>query len=130
MGKERGKNDGTDEKCRAREGRISASSGGDVRRVAQMAREASGCEFWRNCGQVTPRRRVLMGKLLKQLAVKADERLEAPRCEECGEAMSYRGNPERQVGHREGEVEVERAYYYCDHCAGGLFPPRPPVEAE
>ena len=80
--------------------------------------------------QVTPRRRVLMGKLLKQLAVKADERIEAPVCKQCGEAMSYRGLPERQVGHREGDVELERAYYYCDHCAGGLFPPGPSAETE
>jgi hypothetical protein len=43
--------------------------------------------------QVTPRRRVLMGKLLEQLAVKADERIEASMCEQCGEAMSYRGRP-------------------------------------
>ena len=80
--------------------------------------------------QVTPRRRVLMGKLLKQLAVKADERIETAHCEECGEAMRYRGLPERQVGHREGDMELERAYYYCDHCERGLFPPRPTVEVE
>lgn len=80
--------------------------------------------------QVTPRRRVLMGQLLKQLATAADERIEAPVCEQCGKVMSYRGTPERQVGHREGDVGLERAYYYCDHCEGGLFPPRPPAEAE
>ncbi len=80
--------------------------------------------------QVTPRRRVLMGKLLNELAVKADERVEAPMCEECGAAMRYRGRPERQVGHREGDVELERAYYYCDSCEGGLFPPRLPTEVE
>lgn len=80
--------------------------------------------------QVTPRRRVLMGKLLEKLAVRADERIEAPLCEQCGEAMSYRGTPEREVGHREGEVGLERAYYYCDHCAGGLFPPRPSAKVE
>ena len=80
--------------------------------------------------QVTPRRRVLMGKLLKQLAVKADERIEAPLCQACGKVMSYRGIPERQVGHREGDVEMERAYYYCDHCESGLFPPRPTAETE
>jgi hypothetical protein len=80
--------------------------------------------------QVTPRRRVLMGKLLRQLAVKADERIEAPVCEQCDETMSYRGIPQRQVGHREGDVELARAYYYCDSCEGGLFPPRPSAEAE
>jgi hypothetical protein len=71
-----------------------------------------------------------MGKLLEQLAVKADERIEVAVCEACGKAMSYRGTPERQVGHREGDIGLERAYYYCDSCEAGLFPPGPPVEVE
>jgi hypothetical protein len=78
--------------------------------------------------QVTPRRRKLVAKLLEQLAVKGDERVEAPVCEQCGKAMSYRGTPERGVSHREGEVGLERAYYYCDPCEEGLFPPRPKAE--
>jgi hypothetical protein len=80
--------------------------------------------------QVTPRRRRLMGRLLKQLAIEADGRVEAPVCEQCGERMRYRGTPERAVGHREGDVELVRAYYYCDSCERGLFPPRPSVETE
>lgn len=80
--------------------------------------------------QVTPYRRALVSKLLEELAVEADERVEAPLCEACGEAMRYRGDPLRRVGHREGEVAMERAYYYCDQCGGSLFPPGPPPEAE
>jgi hypothetical protein len=80
--------------------------------------------------EVTPRRRQLMGKLLEQLAVKADERIVAPVCAGCGKAMSYRGTPERDVSHREGDVALERAYYYCDSCEGSLFPPRPTTQAE
>jgi hypothetical protein len=80
--------------------------------------------------QVTPRRRALMGQLLNELATAADERIAAPVCAQCGERMSYRGTPQRQVGHREGDVGLARAYYACDHCGGGLFPPRPPAEAE
>jgi hypothetical protein len=80
--------------------------------------------------QVTPRRRQLMGQLLEQLASQADERIEAPLCEQCGQAMRYRGTPEREVLHGEGNVALTRAYYYCDHCEGGLFPPRPQTEAD
>lgn len=80
--------------------------------------------------QVTPQRRKLVAKLLEQLAAKADGRIEAPMCEQCGQAMRYRGTPARDVSHREGDVELERAYYYCDHCEGGLFPPRPKAETE
>ena len=78
--------------------------------------------------QVTPQRRKLVAKLLEQLAVQADQRVEAPVCEQCGQAMRYRGTPERAVSHREGDVEMERAYYYCDSCERGLFPPRPATE--
>lgn len=80
--------------------------------------------------QVTPYRRELVGKLLEQLAVVADERVEVPVCEQCGQAMRYRGTSARTVGHREGEVGFERAYYYCDPCGVSLFPPGPPAPAE
>jgi hypothetical protein len=80
--------------------------------------------------QVTPRRRMLMGRLLKPLASEADERIEAPLCEQCGEGMRYRGTPEREIGHREGDVDLERAYYFCDSWERGLFPPRPSAEVE
>ena len=80
--------------------------------------------------QVTPRRRKLVAKLLEQLAVKADERIAAPLCEQCGEVMSYRGTPAREVSHGEGDVGLERAYYYCDSCERGLFPPRPSAQTE
>lgn len=78
--------------------------------------------------QVTPRRRELMGLLLKQLAEEADERVAAAVCEQCGGGMSYKGRPKRGVSHREGETGLERAYYYCTACGSTLFPPRPPAE--
>lgn len=62
--------------------------------------------------QVTPRRRALMGQLLKQLAQEADERVAAPVCEECGAVMRYKGRPERGVSHGEGEMRLARAYYF------------------
>ena len=80
--------------------------------------------------EVTPYRRALVSKLLEGLAVEADERVDAPVCEACGGAMRYRGDPTRRVEHREGEVTMERAYYYCDQCGGSLFPPGPASEAE
>jgi len=80
--------------------------------------------------QVTPRRRALMGQLLKQLAQAADERVNAPVCEQCGAPMRYKGTPVRGVSHGEGGMRLERAYYYCDACGSTLFPPGPPAETE
>lgn len=50
-----------------------------------------------------------------------------PACPECGEEMHYKGMKEVVVANRAGEVRLERAYYYCDRCRRGLFPPRSPA---
>ena len=48
-------------------------------------------------GQVTPRRRELMGKVLDQLATQQGEGevIEGLRCPACGRGMIYKGNPKR-----------------------------------
>jgi hypothetical protein len=75
--------------------------------------------------QATPRRRALMGQLLAQLACQHGdgEVVEGLRCPDCGQAMSYKGRPRREVEHLEGETELARAYYYCAQCESGFFPP-------
>jgi hypothetical protein len=44
-------------------------------------------------------------------------------CEQCGQALEYKGEPGREVEHLEGESQLKRAYYYCSRCAAGIFPP-------
>lgn len=46
-----------------------------------------------------------------------------PACRQCGQEMRYKDSHTKQVTSWAGEIEVERSYYYCDHCRGGLFPP-------
>jgi hypothetical protein len=81
--------------------------------------------------QVTPRRRELMGKLLAQLALQHGSGVvvEGLVCEECGGPLEYKGDPQRDVEHLEGESELNRAYYHCPHCEGGVFPPGPQIGA-
>ena len=69
-------------------------------------------------GQVTPRRRELMGELLKQLARQdgAGEVVEGLVCADCAGTMIYKGASKR------GETVLERAYYYCARCETGFFP--------
>ncbi len=55
----------------------------------------------------------------------AQQPVQAPPCEQCGGAMSYKGRKARWVESRAGKVEIERGHYYCDHCGRGFFPPRP-----
>ena len=47
-----------------------------------------------------------------------------PCCPQCGQEMQYKGEKHRYLRTRSGDVEVERAYYYCPACGQGLFPPR------
>ena len=45
------------------------------------------------------------------------------RCKGCGQALHNKGEKHRYLRTRSGDVEVERAYYYCPTCRVGLFPP-------
>jgi uncharacterized protein with PIN domain len=47
-----------------------------------------------------------------------------PNCPQCGQKMKHKGKRSRRVVTEAGEVEVERAYYYCATCHQGFFPPR------
>ncbi len=72
------------------------------------------------------RRRELMGKAMEQLVNGRDTgvQMEAPKCEQCGEAMEFEGYCGWGVHGLEGESRLERAYYACPHCEGQtLFPP-------
>jgi len=45
-------------------------------------------------------------------------------CPQCGRAMHQKKKRHRRrVESRVGGVQLKRAYYYCDHCRVGLFPP-------
>ena len=76
-------------------------------------------------GQVTPKRRVLMGQMLAQLASQHGDGVVVAGliCPDCGRSMTYKGTPIREVEHLAGETALARAYYYCAHCESGLFPP-------
>jgi uncharacterized protein with PIN domain len=44
-------------------------------------------------------------------------------CPLCGGKLRHKGYREKDVVTRTGEVRVKRAYYYCDTCRQGIFPP-------
>ena len=50
-------------------------------------------------------------------------------CPQCGRPMHQKKKRQRRrVQSRVGSVPLQRAYYYCDHCRVGLFPPGPATE--
>lgn len=46
-----------------------------------------------------------------------------PKCEGCGQEMSYKGLKGKQVESLAGGMKIERGYYYCNQCGAGIFPP-------
>jgi hypothetical protein len=47
-----------------------------------------------------------------------------PRCGGCGDKLRFKGRKARVVETRLGALRLERGYYHCVRCQGGLFPPR------
>jgi hypothetical protein len=46
-----------------------------------------------------------------------------PNCPLCQRTMRHKGYRQRQVVTQSGEIKVRRAYYYCQSCKQGIFPP-------
>lgn len=84
-----------------------------------------GASFDEIVSEVRPKRRELMGEMLKMLAEQAGKGAvaEGRRCEECGQEMRHKGELKRAVLSSEGESALERIHYYCPHCQSGVFPP-------
>jgi len=46
-----------------------------------------------------------------------------PECATCQEEMGYKGMKETGVESWLGLLDLERGYYYCNHCREGFYPP-------
>lgn len=64
----------------------------------------------------------LTAGLVEQVSGEAAD-VPGPVCPECGQEMHYKGHKAKQVVTETGEVTVNRAYYYCETCRSGFFPP-------
>jgi hypothetical protein len=66
-----------------------------------------------------------VGQAVAQALVSQQGSVEVPGplCEKCRQEMHYKGLKKRRIVSRSGEVEWERAYYYCEGCRRGFFPP-------
>ena len=74
--------------------------------------------------------RKVLGEQMAEAVVNNQEAVHpvpGPLCEHCGREMHYKGKKRKEISSWAGEIQLERGYYYCDHCKSGLFPPRPAV---
>ncbi len=70
------------------------------------------------------------GKSLAENAIAAQATVQpvaAPPCPQCGQAMQSKGRKDKTVVSQVGDLQLDRAHYYCPACEGGLFPPRRPT---
>ena len=67
----------------------------------------------------------LLQEIMQDLVSEAsDKKGGGVACATCQKAMRYKGWKSKQMVSLRGEIEIERDYYYCDHCRRGYFPPR------
>jgi uncharacterized protein with PIN domain len=68
---------------------------------------------------------VLEAAITAELAGAGETRVEPerPHCPRCGNELRHKGYRTKEVITRTGEVKVKRAYYYCQTCRRGFFPP-------
>jgi hypothetical protein len=67
-----------------------------------------------------------LGRRMTELVIEDQEAVRpvpGPACPECGQEMRYKDMKGTTIGTRSGKVALERAYYYCEECRSGLFPP-------
>jgi hypothetical protein len=91
-------------------------------RLCAWRRAHPGATFDEIAELVGQERKALLGKLLEELSEETEVIALEPLCPACGGAAENKGKKKRQVLHREGEVQVERNYYYCPACRQGFFP--------
>lgn len=66
----------------------------------------------------------LMQDISQELADEESGQAESRMCPKCGHKMRDKGRKERNIISETGTIRVERAYYYCETCREGVFPPR------
>ena len=74
-----------------------------------------------------------LGQSMEQVVIEdqgATHPVPGPACPTCGQEMHYKGMKKLTVSGRTGDIELERAYFYCDRCRRGRFPPGSTTEAE
>ena len=80
----------------------------DIERVVHRAGEAIKAEF--------------TAGLVEQVSSR-EPAVPGPGCPQCEQEMHYKGLKPKHIVTETGEITVERAYYYCETCRTGLFPP-------
>jgi hypothetical protein len=113
----------------ARRAAFGEAASGMHQRLRTWRRAHPEASFDEIAEQVSQERQVLMGDLLEELAASESVPLD-PTCPHCGRVVQNKGRKQRQVLHREGQLRLDREYYYCPACQQGFFPSGPELGVE
>ena len=107
-----------------RQGEFEGSAGEMHERPWSSRREDPGASCDEIMERVRQEREAMMKPLVEELVNEAgNEEAEVEVCcPACVGKAQYKGKKKRVVQHREGAVEVNRAYYYCPSCQQGFSP--------
>ena len=72
----------------------------------------------------------IVERLTAEIVTEEGPKAEDCICPDCGRKMRYKGCKGRDLVTETGELHLERAYYYCESCRKGIFPPRQTMESE
>jgi hypothetical protein len=77
----------------------------------------------------TEKSAVGVGEKLKEVIAQAlleehREKAQEVKCPSCGKRLGMKDYRSRRIVTEAGEVELRRAYYHCEGCEQGVFPPR------
>jgi hypothetical protein len=61
--------------------------------------------------------------IAQHLLEEAEGKAETVYCPTCGKRLRMKDYRSRRVVTEAGEVNLRRAYYYCEACGQGIFPP-------
>ena len=96
-----------------------------LKEVLDWGEKHPGCRLIELEEYLLEKGKEITGMLAEGMVEQRESRqpVEAPECERCGQRTIYKGQKHKQVMTQVGEVEVERGYYWCEHCRKGVFPP-------
>lgn len=99
----------------------------DLETVLEWSKTHPGRALWELEEKVQGVMTRLRARLLEEVvAQQGAGKPEEERCS-CGGKLVFQGYRERQVMTTQGVIQVKRAYFTCERCGAGFFPPGPAV---
>ena len=110
-------------RSQARSQEVFRDSAGEMHeRLWSWRREEPEASFDESMERARPEREAMMRPLMEELAGEAGEVDVDVCCPECAARAQNKGKKKKEMQHREGAGEANRAHCYCPSCKQAFFP--------